>query len=190
MGSNIKSYTDKQLLDRVKSLSSFKGWPIGKLDIWIRAKVDIFNQFNDKVYSFDCSSGEPIFIGVNGGTTHAGRLGLQHYEKYGLKGCAVLKSDIIVYESHAYGLHKGKPAYIQVKGFPYFRDSDKDEQAEETGVEYNNIIGANCHSAGEDSIIIEDWSIACLVRNVKSQFNKWMTYMNRKSLTVCILKEF
>jgi len=187
----MKSYTDNQLLDRVKSLPTFKGWPKDKLDIWVRAKVNIPNAFDDKCYSYDCTTGIPIFKGVNQGTSHAGRLGLQHYEKYGLKGCAVLKSDVIVYESHAYGLHKGKyPAYIQVKGFPYFRDSDRDDQPDEDGQEYNNIIGANCHHAGIDSVIIEDWSIACMVRNILSQFNKWMVYMNRKPLTVCILKEF
>jgi hypothetical protein len=187
----MKSYTDKQILDRVASLPTFKGWPKDKLDIWVRSKADAFNQFDDKCYSYDCTTGTPIFKGVNTGTTNAGRMGLEHYEKYGLTGCAVLKSDTIVYESHAYGLHKGKyPAYVQVKGFPYFRDSDRDERTDEDGREYNNIIGANCHSAGENSTIIEDWSIACMVRNVKAQFNKWMVYMNKKPLTVCILKEF
>ena len=189
---NVRTYTDKQILDRVMSLPTFKGWPTkSNLDVWIRSTEDAFNVFDDKVYSFDMSTGKPVFQMVTSGTTNAGRVGLKNFDKYKLSGCAVLKSDIIIYESHVYGLHKGKyPAYVQNKPWPYYRDSDKDDRAEEIGPEYNNIIGANCHAAGESSVIIEDWSIACLVRNVKSKFNLWMTYMNKKPLTVCILKEF
>lgn len=187
----VRAYTDKQIIDRVMSLTTFKGWPKDKLDVWIRSSADEFNKFDDKVYSFDCSTGTPVFKMVMPGTTNAGRVGLKNFDKYKLSGCAVLKSDIIVYESHAYGLHKGKyPAYVQVKGFPYYRDSDKDDRAEEIGPEYNNIIGANCHAAGEASVVIEDWSIACLVRNLKLRYNLWLTWMNKKPLTVCILKEF
>jgi len=192
---NVRSYTDKQILDRVKSLVEFKGWPKYRLDVWIRSSEDAFNQFDDKVYSFDCSECKdqndyPIFIMVNSGTSNAGEYGLEHFEEYNRLGCAVLKSDTIVYDSHMPGLHKGKPAYVQVKGYPYFRDADRDHKCDETGKEYNDIIGANCHSAGDDSIQIDNWSVACLVRNVKKQFNTWLTYMNKKPLTVSILKEF
>ena len=187
----VRNYTDKQILDRVMSLPTFEGWPKERLDVWIRSNSDEFNKFDDKVYSFDCTSGTPEFKMVMTGTTNAGRVGLKNFDKYKLSGCAVLKSDTIVYDSHVYGLHKGKyPAYVQNKPWPYYRDSDKDDRAEETGPEHNNIVGANCHSAGESSVVIEDWSIACLVRNVKVKYNLWLTWMNKKPLTVCILKEF
>ena len=188
----VRAYTDKQILDRVMSLPTFKGWPKERLDVWIRSSVDEFNKFDDKVYSFDCTSGTPVFKMVMTGTTNTGQYGLEHYEKYNSVGCAVLKSDVIIYNSHVFGLHKGKPAYIQsfTVGFPYFRDSDKDKHAEEIGKEYNDRIGANCHSAGEASVNIDNWSVACLVRNIKSKYNLWLTWMNKKPLTVCILKEF
>lgn len=190
----VRNYTDKELLSRVQSLPSFKGWPEeGVLDIWVRSKVDEFNKFDDKVYSFNCF-GEtklPEFAMVCSGTSNAGQYGLEHYEEYNSVGCAVLKSDVIVYNSHVPGLHKGKPAYIQsfTVGFPYFRDSDKDKHAEEIGKEYHDRIGANCHSAGEASVNIDNWSVACLVRNIKLQFNKWLKFMANRPLTVAIIKE-
>lgn len=190
--SNVGSYTDKQLLDRVAALPTFKGWPKGVLDVWVRSKEDAFDQFDDKVYTFECygSAKPPVFKMVCTGTTNAGQYGLQHFEEYNSKGCAVLKSDTIVYDSHKYGLHKGKPAFVQCKGFPYFRDADRDRLAEETGQEYSDIIGANCHRAGTDSQVINNWSVACLVRNNLAQFLTWLKFMDRKSLSVVILKEF
>lgn len=189
----VRPYKDKELLDRVESLSTFTGWKKGIYDIWVRSSEDTFNAFDDAVFTFEClKDGEkPKFIMVCTGTSNAGAQGLKNFEQYNQFGCAVLKSDIIMYGSHIYGLHKRKvPAYVQAKGFPYFRDNDKDDKAEEIGKEYNNIIGANCHPAGENSIKIDGWSTACLVRNNKKQYNLWLAYMNKRPLSVCILKEF
>ena len=189
---NVRNYTDKELLDRVKSLPTFKGFPKGVLDVWVRSNEDAFDVFDDKVYTFECygDTMQPVFRMVCTGTTNSGQYGLKHYDEYNSKGCAVLKSDTIVYDSHKYGLHKGKPAFVQCKGFPYYRDSDKDNKAEEVGVEYNDIIGANCHRAGANSQIIGNWSVACLVRNNLVQFMSWLSFMDKKSLSVVILKEF
>lgn len=188
----VRNYKDKELLSRVASLPTFKGWPKGILDVWVRSNEDAFDQFDDKVYTFECygEMKEPRFMMVCTGTTNAGQYGLKHFEEYNPNGCAVLKSDTIVYDSHKYGLHKGKPAFVQKTGFPYFRDSDKDEHAEEIGKEYDNLIGANCHRAGANSTVINNWSVACLVRNNLSQFLAWLKFMDKKSLTVVILKEF
>jgi hypothetical protein len=185
-------YTDTQLLERVKSLPSFKGFPqSGVLDIWVRSNADEFDRFDDKVYSFECYPGtEPKFRMVCTGTSNAGATGLKKFAEYNGLGCAVLKSDTIVYNSHAYGQHKGKPAYRQAKGFPYFRDNDKDNKAEELGTEYKDIIGANCHRAGAHSTVIGGWSTACLVRNIEAQFIAWLKLMDKRILTVVILQEF
>lgn len=190
--SNVKNYTSQQLLDRVKTMPNFNGFPqSGVLDIWVRSNEDEFDRFDDKVYSFECFPGkEPVFKMVCTGTTNAGATGLKEFAKYNGLGCAVLKSDWIVYNSHNYGLHKGKPAYRQAKGFPYFRDNDKDNKAEEIGKEYNDIIGANCHRAGAASTVIGGWSTACLVRNNEAQFLAWLKFMNKRTLSVVILNEF
>jgi hypothetical protein len=192
---NVQNYTDKQILDRVRSLPSFKGFPAGVMDVWIRSDEDAFDKFDDKVYTYECFGDDkpPRFIMVCTGTSNAGAEGLRHFAKYNGLGCAVLKSEVIVYNSHAYGLHKGNPqhpAYRQVKPFPYFRDNDKDNRTEEIGIEYNEIIGANCHRAGWFSTNIGGWSVACLVRNQRAQYDKWLKFMNRRKLSVCILKEW
>ena len=127
--SNVKSYTDEQILQRVTQLPSFKGFPAGVLDVWVRSDEDAFDQFDDKVYTFDCTGDRPKFAMVGTGTSNAGAEGLKHFDKYNRLGCAVLKGDEMVYNSHRHGLHKGKyPAYVQALGFPYFRDGDKDKQ--------------------------------------------------------------
>lgn len=196
MKTNIKNYTDNQILDRVESLLSFKGWFKGVYDFWIRSEEDEYNKFDDKVYTYEClkDGTRPKFIMVCTGTTNAGSQGLKHFEKYNEKGCAVLCEDIIVYDSHIYGPHgKDKyPAYIQSfeTSFPYTRDSDKDDEAKNYGKIYNDRIGANCHKAGVASEFINGNSVACLVRNVLKEFNKWMKFMNKRKLSVAILKEF
>lgn len=193
--SNVKKYTDRQILDRVKLVPNFKGFPNGILDVWIRSDEDEFDRFDDKVYTFECFGDErkPQFVMVCTGTSNAGAEGLKRFDKYNRLGCALLKSDTIVYNSHAYGLHKGDPnhpAYRQIKPFPYHRDNDKDNRNEELGGIYSDIIGANCHRAGWFSKEIGGWSVACLVRNQRAQFDAWMRFMNHRPLTVCILREW
>lgn len=190
--SNIRAYTDDEILLRVSNLPDFTGLPIGILDVWIRSNEDEFDRFDDKVFTYECfgSSKPPRFIMSCTGTTNAGAYGLKQFAKYNTDGCAVLKSDVIVYESHLFGAHKGYPAYRQAKGFPYFRDSDGDGKAEESGREYNDIIFANCHKAGLASTVIANWSVACLVRNNLAQWTGWLKFMNKRPLSVAILKEF
>lgn len=184
-------YRDEQLLYRLGGLKTFHGWPSGMLDIWVRSKADLTDRFDDKVYTYDCTSGEPKFKIVCGGTSNAGTFGLYQFRTYNPLGCAVLCGDTIVYDSHKPGLHKGKDAYVQRIGFPYTRDNDKDGKAENYGKIYNDMIGANCHRAGTFSQVIYNWSIACLVRCRLSEFKKWRyEIMQGKLLTVAILNEF
>jgi hypothetical protein len=192
--SNVRSYTDRELLERVKSLPSFKGFPDHPLDIWVRSAEDEFDKFDDKVYTFDCfgAEREPKFRMVASGTTNAGSAGLLGFRAYNPKGCAVLKSDVIVYRSHIPGLHKGKPAYIQSfkVGYPYHRDGNLNRRAEEIGAVYYDRIGANCHRAGKFSVNIVNWSVGCLVRNDERQFLRWLDFMSGRPLSVVILSEF
>jgi hypothetical protein len=95
-----------------------------------------------------------------------------------------------VYESHKYGLHKGLPAYVQAKAFPYYRDVNRDRRIDESGPLYYDIIGANLHRAGFNSTVIGKWSTACLVTAHLADFEKWLRFLNKRPLTVCILKEW
>ena len=191
----MRSFTDKEVLDRVAGLSTFKGFPNGVMDVWIRSTADQFDSFDDKAFTYECygDAKTPKFIMARNGTTNAGSYGLLHFDKYNHDGCAVLKSDVIVYDSHAYGLHHGKPAYREVKGFPYFRDPNKNHRAEEVGKERTDIIGANIHRAGQNSTVINNWSTGCLVTANLQKFLQFLAYMKSKGnppLTVCILKEW
>lgn len=195
MKSNVKKYTDQSLLQRMSSLPSFKGYPYGYFDIWVRSNEDAYNIFDDKVYTYYYNGNDaPQFIMCCTGTSNAGSFGLKRFFKYNSKGCAILKSNVIVYDSHILGKHKGKyPAYIQSykNPFPYYRDFNKNHKAEELGPIFYNRIGANCHKAGWFSKYINNWSLGCLVRNQQKQFNLWMETLNKQpTLTVCILKEF
>ena len=188
-------YTDDQLINRVQThADGFDGWRKGVHDIWVRSNADKMDAFDDKVYTFVAlKDGEtPEFRMVCTGTSNAGSYGLKHFDKYNPKGCAVLESNRYVFESHFYGRHKNYRAYRQGKGFPYYRDDDRDNRAEEIGQVYNDIIYANCHRAHarHTSTRIYNWSVACLVRNRPRQWRAWLTYMDRRPLSVAILREF
>lgn len=191
----MRTFTDEEVLKRVSELPTFNGWPNGILDVWIRSTADVFDSFDDKAFTYECF-GEvksPKFIMARNGTTNAGSYGLKHFDEYNHDGCAVLKSDVIVYESHKFGKHKGKDAYRQAKGFPYFRDGNKNDRAEEIGPEHDDIIFANVHRAGVNSTVINNWSTACLVTANLDKFLKFLAFMKSKGnppLNVCILKEW
>lgn len=190
---NVRSYTDTELINRVEGLPSFKGWKVGKYAIMVRSNEDEYNRFDDKCYTFDVlvENQKPKFADVFPITTNAGAQGLKQFDKYNALGCAVLKTDVLIYDSHKIGKHKGAySAYVQNVGFPYFRDGDKDNAAEEIGKEYNNIIGANIHKAGANSTQIDGWSVACLVFPKVKDFDKFMFWANKQKVSVCILKEF
>lgn len=191
----VRAYRDKELIDRVVSHArGFESWRPGIYDIWVRSKVDVMDAFNDKVYTFivRAQDATPEFRMVCTGTSHAGSYGLKQFHKYNSKGCAVLQSDRLVYHSHLYGRHKNYIAYRQNKPWPYYRDNNRNDFAEEIGQVYNDIIFANCHRAAAtgESTRIYNWSVACLVRNKANQWNAWMAYMDKRPLTVVILKEF
>ncbi len=193
---NVKNYTDAEIIARIESLSTFAGWKKGKYDIWVRSQEDAFNKFDDKVYRAEVKEEgqKPIFVpGAHSGTTNPGAQGLKNFEKYGNKRCAVLVADVIVYDCMEFRKHKGQyDAYCQCKPLPYIWDDNKNEKSGDSGkiIEGQNI-GANNHAAGEDSEDIGGWSIACTVRDVKKQFNAMMTWMNKdKYQTRIILNEW
>lgn len=194
----MRTFTDKELLDRVASLPSFTHWP-NHLEVYVRSKADQFDAFDDKFFSYAKQpDGSMKFIMARNGTTNAGSYGLLHFNEYNHLGCAVLKSDEIVYDSHVWGHHKHIPnaaheAYVQVKPFPYFRDNNRNERAEEIGPVFNDVIGANIHRAGVNSTVIKNWSTACLVTANLARFLMWLDYLvkaGKPPVSLCILKEF
>lgn len=189
-------YSDDQLIARVEAVASgFTYWQLGFYLIAVRSAADLPDAFDDKAYLFEVRhDGMPRFIVKTSCTTHPGVDVLKNYAaKYNPAGAAVLKSNQIVYESHAFGLHHGKyNAYRQVKPMAFFRDRDRDVKAEESGPQLTDIIMANVHRAHPDqtSEINHNWSAGCIVMNSPKAFNSFMNTMQARPLTVCILKEF
>lgn len=192
---NVKNYTDAEIIARVESLPTFLGWKKGKYDIWIRSQEDAFDKFDDKAYCFEVKieGAKPEFIAVHSGTTNPGAQGLKNFEKYGNKRCAVLLADVIVYDCLEYRKHKGQYfAYCQRLPLPFIWDDNHNEKSGDSDkiIEGQNI-SANNHAAGEDSENIGGWSIACTVRDIHKQFDDMMTWMNKdKFQTRVILNEW
>ncbi|MGB4823332.1 MAG: hypothetical protein WBP82_00315, partial [Leuconostoc mesenteroides] len=101
---NVKNYTDTEILERAMKAENFQGFPASPIEIIVRSSEDEFNKFDDKFYSYFGSLGRvPRFIMVTSGTSNAGSEGLLNFQKYNHLGCAVLKSNVWVYNSHVYG---------------------------------------------------------------------------------------
>jgi hypothetical protein len=191
----MRIFTDSEILARIEQLPTFRGWKKGLYDVEVRSQADAFNLFDDKGFTFYCPADgqRPVFGLARKTTTNAGSYGLLHFEQYNHAGCAVLKSDCMVYDSHVHGLHHGKEAYVQRKSFPYFRDTNRNRRAEEKGPEHSGAIGANIHRAGFDSTVISNWSTACIVTPNRAKFMAFLGFCRSHGntpVTLVILKEW
>ena len=100
----MKTYTDSQLLDKVKSLPDYKGIPQGHWILGVRSLEDKPDAFDDKFYHF---IGE-TFRQVIKGTTNPGVTILKSFGKFNPSGAAVVKSDEWYYDLWKFGKHHGK----------------------------------------------------------------------------------
>ena len=193
---NVRSYNDKQLLAKVKTLGSYKSVPQGYWLLGVRSNEDETNKFDDKIYLFN---GE-TFVMVTSGTTNPGSPILQGgFLKYNKMGAAVVKANEWYYDVWTYGLHMGKmPALKQVGNFIVFRDGDMDGKSEEIG---KPIIGAgygiNFHAATYDNNFkglqenIGNWSAGCQVVNNKQKHLEIIKLVKaQKRITYVLLNEF
>lgn len=191
---NVKNYNDKQILDRVKSLKSFKGIPQGYWIIGVRSNEDAPNKYDDKFYLFN---GEQ-FVKVVTGTTNPGTPILQGgFLKYNKVGAAVVKADEVYYDVWKFGLHQGKmPALKQVGNFIVYRDGDKDGKSEEIGVPITGSnYGINFHTCSYlEKVVGENiggWSAGCQVVNNTEQYYMVINLIkNQNKITYCLLNEF
>ena len=189
----VRAYTDSQLLNKVKSLPSFKGFPKDYWILGVQSDEDAFNVFDDKFYLFQ---GEK-FILVTSGTTNAGKNGLEKYDSYNKDGVAVIKTNEFYYNVWKYGLHKGKMrALKQVRNFLISRDGDKDHKIEEN-LSIPMICGINFHANNynldnkEIREIIGGWSLGCQVINNTPNYLKIIDLVEpQKVVSYCLLKEF
>lgn len=191
---NVRAYTDKELFDKIKSLDTFQYIPTNYWIIGVQSQEDEFNTFDDKFYLY---RGEK-FIHTMSGTTNAGTDALKGYDKAGLSGAAVWKTNMIYYDLFTPGKHKGKmDALRQAKPIYYYRDKNKDDKADEVGELHHGIIGANFHTNSYDpnsraiKKLIGAWSYGCQVINDGEKYYKTLELTKaQKFITYAILKEF
>lgn len=196
----VKSYTDKQLLDKIKSLPNFKGIPKDYWILGVRSNEDAPNVFDDKFYLF---KGEK-FILVTSGTTNPGTPSLLGGWK---KGSFVLKADHWHHNIWTYGLHKDKmPALLQLgNSVVGYRDNNNNNKAEEIGTEDKGYFGINFHFNSYEvfqggvwntikniwSWTIGSWGEGCQVANKKDDYKKIIELCkNQKTVSYCLINEF
>jgi len=190
----VRIFTDKELLDKVKTLSNYKSIPKGYWLLGVRSIEDTPNKFDDKIYLF---KGEEFII-VASATTNPGTPTLKQFEKVNKAGAGVLKSDVWYYNLWKYGKHQGKvEALLQLgNSVQLYRDTDKDEKAEEQGELQTGYFGINFHPNTYDltkdsGTTIGWWSAGCQVVNDVDKYNIMIKLLKtEKSVSYCLLKEF
>lgn len=199
MKSNVKGYTDRQLLDRMKSLPDFTHVPNSYHIITVRSDED-GSWYDDKLYLFH---GED-FIMVMPCTTNSGIYGLQNFKKWNPLGAAVIKSNQICYDafmkSDGFKVrhHNGKMKCLRlVKDILYYRDGNMDDKIDEVGKIYKGNYATNIHAnsykyfLGILTWLIGRWSTGCIVINDLTKYYKMLKLIPYKTpITVTILKEF
>lgn len=190
----VKPYTDKQLLEKVKSLSSFTKIPSGYWLLGVRSQDDLPNRFDDKIYLF---KGEE-FVLVTSATTNAGTPTLRQFEKVNKDGAAILKADEWYYNVWKYGKHQGKVEGLLQLGnkVKVWRDTDKDDKSEEQGKLQEGYFGINFHPNTYDlskpsGTTIGWWSAGCQVVNNVSNYKLMIQLLKREKLvSYCLINEF
>lgn len=191
---NVRGYTDKELLDKVKSLDNYSHTPEGYWILGVQSQEDQFNSFDDKFYIF---KGEE-FIMVTPGTTNSGQYGLFHFNKYGQRGTFTIKTDHWFYDLWKYGYHRGKmPALVQNTPIIGYRDNNKNKKTEEIGEQVKGYFGINFHTVtynlrkGFWRKSIDSWATGCQVVNHVTDYLKIIDMVKKqKTVTYCIIKEF
>lgn len=188
----VKSYTDRQLIARVKSLQGYAHIPKDYWILGVRSRVDQSNKFDDKFYVFKGID----FVMVTSGTTNPGVEYLT--TKMNKKGAFIIKSDMWHYDLWKNGLHKARmTALVQNKPVIGYRDADKDFMSEEIGSVVSGWYGINFHASTYNVLnkiatkLIGLFSAGCQVVNDRQKYNQIMDLVkNQKTITYCLIKEF
>lgn len=197
----VRSYTDKELLERVKSLDNFTAIPEGFWILGVRSNEDTFDTYDDKFYIF---KGE-VFQDVLTGTTNPGGKILKGgFLSFNKVGAAVLKSDIWHYDMW-------KPVYRSARGYELrqysntyvYRDGDMDEKSEEIGEPIFGNYGINFHTNtfkyynSVVNLVIGSWSAGCQVTNQRDHFLRWVKFFKTRydehkqnTVSYCLINEF
>ena len=156
--------------------------------VGIRSTADLPDKFDDLIGLIENNT-----ITWFTGTTNPGI----HWLKNLLnpKGAALLKPNQYI-DTWKLDLHQGKYlALCQRKPVVVYRDGDKDNFSEETGITETGLFGINIHRANPSalSILNDKWSAGCQVLNNPQDFEyliKRCQASKLKDFTYTLLKEF
>ena len=205
MKSAVRNYTDKELLDRVKTLNGYDSIPRGHWIVGVRSNEDIFDTFDDKFYEFVGGH----FVRVLYGTTNPGgkqlKGGFKSFNKY---GSAILKADEWYYNVWEYGLHRGRMPALKQRGAKVivYRDGNMNNKSEELGKPISGWYGINYHTNTYDfskkslrilRFFVGGWSAGCQVINERDKYFMQMEtfkYLKesgeQRFVSYCLLNEF
>ncbi len=192
---NVRQYTDRQLLERVEKIGGRIPNKGKYLIIGVSSNEDAFNKFDDKFYVFD----GPQFQMVTSGTTNAGRTALYHFDRYNLSGAAVWRTNQFIEDCFKPGYHRGRmKALRQHRPIWFYRDNNKDQKTDEEGKLYYEIIYAHFHGVDYNFFNntirqnINGWSFACQVANRMYDYRQIInaSWQRNRTVDYALLKEF
>lgn len=195
MYTKVKSYSSKNLLDKVKSLDSFKTIPKGFWLCGVRSNENTKNIYDDKIYLFKGDR----FIDVITATTNSGSYGFKNYWKWNSNGVGEIKSNEWYYDVWKLGKHKIKmDALRQVGGFKIIRKKTEDDDNQIWSWEWWKGFNFHCNSyniwSKFKNWVINGWSVGCQVANDrKKYFKNWIPLFKKskqKLYTYVLLDEF
>ena len=190
---NVGRYTDKQIIDRIKSLPSFKGFSSRKFIVSIRSKERKYNSYDDKTY---CYTSDFVNNFVMSSTTESGSFGVKNWFKWSKKGYAEIKADECYYGVWQVGYHKSKmKALKQVGGFKVIRKKSWSDNNNDCSMEFWKGLNFHCNSYNKLNKavkwLIGGWSTGCQVTNQTQLYYKYMkTLKKNEKLDYYLLNEF
>ncbi len=189
----VRSYSDRELLQKASSVLSFTGFPTDYWILGVRSKSDTPDGYDDKFYLYKGTD----FVMVTTGSTNSGIYGLLNFKKWNSKGAFVVKSNEWYYDLWKPGMHKRKmKALVQNTKIKGFRDNNMDDKNDESGRLYEGYYGINFHTVTYKMIsfirkTIGKWSVGCQTPNKTKDYYRLLSFVyGQKTITYCLLKEF
>lgn len=176
--------TPEQLLACVKSAGHvvFDGpekWDMNI--IGVRRQGGSTNTFNDKLFLVARNASNVLQMWSWDITTDPGTFWLESPGNKMGTACLALGQYRGAYR---YGLHKGKPALVQVKNVKVYRDNDKSKTHDmDPNTITEGVYGINIHRAGSDSKNVDSWSAGCQVFKRDRDFTEFLSLCQLQSKT-------
>lgn len=192
---NVRGYSDKELLNKAKSMDSFNGFPKDYWLMGIRSDEKEEDVYDDKIYLFK----DETFIDVITATTDSGSYGFKNYLKWNPKGIGEIKSNEWYYDVWKLGLHKLKmDALTQVGGFKIIRKISNNDCNTDWSWEHWKGFNFHCNTydtwSSVKTWIIGGWSVGCQVANDRQKyFGYWIPMFKKskqKTYTYLLVDEF